>query len=154
MKPGSTYAFPKKMRLSSRKEIESLFTDACSFTTGPFRLFYRTCDVHEPDQPKTDLPETEKGGCSLVFSVPKKNLKSAVKRNLIKRRLRESFRLHYPRLLKPVLEATGTRLVFLCIYLPHEVRPFSYVETKMQVLLGHFAQLSEKGSDFSPDLAG
>ncbi|MDD2289071.1 MAG: ribonuclease P protein component [Bacteroidales bacterium] len=143
MKPEFSYTFPKRMRLSSRKEIESLFTDARSFTTGPFRVFFRASEEGET------LP-----GCSIAFAVPKKHLKSAVKRNLVKRRLRESFRLNYPRILKPALEANGTRLIFLCLYLPREVKPFSWLETKMQALLGRFARLSEEGFDLSPDPAG
>ncbi|MDD4919466.1 MAG: ribonuclease P protein component [Bacteroidales bacterium] len=143
MKPEFSYAFPKDMRLSSRKEIESLFSGARSFTSGPFRVFFRVCQALEIQ-----------AGCRIAFAVPKKHLKSAVKRNLVKRRLRESFRMNYPRLLRPALEANGTRLVFLCLYLPHEVKPFSFLETKMQALLEHFAQLSEKGFDFSPDPAG
>jgi len=62
--------------------------------------------------------------------------------------------MNYPLLLRPALEASGTRLIFLCLYLPHEVKPFSWLETKMQSLLGHFAKLSEKGFDLSPDPAG
>ncbi|HHV03713.1 MAG: ribonuclease P protein component [Bacteroidales bacterium] len=144
MKTDTDCTFPKKMRLSSRKEIESLFSGAGSFIVGPFRVFYRAFRMKE------NYPAP----CSMTIAVPKKHIRSAVKRNLIKRRTRESFRLHYARLLKPALTGSGTRLIFLCIYLPHEVKPFDLLETKMQVLLEHFSKMLEKGFDLSPDPAG
>jgi len=144
MNNGISYAFAKKMRLSSKKEIDSLFTGASSFTNGPFRVFYR-------------IVKRERNGaspCSLVISVPKKHLRSAVKRNLVKRRIREAFRLKYPKVLGPELENKGIRLLFLCLYLPYEVYPYSKLEAKMQKLLERFAQIPEKSIDLSPGPVG
>ncbi|MFA5301920.1 MAG: ribonuclease P protein component [Bacteroidales bacterium] len=140
MNNGISYSFAKKMRLSSKKEIDSLFAGANSFSNGPFRVFYR-------------IVKREENGlspCSLVISVPKKHLRSAVKRNLVKRRVREAFRLNYPKLLGPALENKGIRLLFLCLYLPYEVYPYRKLEAKMQTLLERFAQIPEKGIDLSP----
>ncbi len=139
MNNGISYTFAKKMRLSSKKDIDSLFTGANSFTNSPFRVFYRI--VKQEDNNSSP--------CSLVISVPKKHLRSAVKRNLVKRRVREAFRLNYPKLLGPVLENKGIRLLFLCLYLPYEVYPYRKLEAKMQSLLERFAQIPEEGIDLS-----
>jgi len=144
MNNGRSFAFSKKMRLNSKKEIDSLFTGGHSFTNGPFRVFYRIVK-RENDH---------SSACSLVISVPKKHLKSAVKRNLVKRRTREAFRLNYPQLLGPVLENKGIRLLFLCLYLPYEVYPYRKLEAKMQTLLERLAQIPAKGIDLSPDPVG
>ncbi|HPV87680.1 MAG TPA: ribonuclease P protein component [Bacteroidales bacterium] len=144
MKTDVNFTFPKKMRLSSKKEIESLFSGAKSFVIGPYRVFYRAFS----------MKETHSAPCGMAVAVPKKHLKLAVKRNLVKRRIRESFRLHYARLLKPVLAAGRIRLIFLCLYLPYEVKSFDLLEIKMQELLEHFSEILEKGIDLSPDPAG
>ena len=77
MKTEISYAFPKKMRLSSRKEIESLFSGADTFVAGPYRVFYKAFP----------LKETHACACSMTAAVPKKHIRSAVRRNLIKRRI-------------------------------------------------------------------
>jgi ribonuclease P protein component len=72
---------PKKHILSSKKDIEFLFRKGNVFTRGNLR-------IHVYQTRKTDIP------VQVLFSVPKKNHRSAVKRNLIKRRMREAFRLN------------------------------------------------------------
>ncbi|MDD2538515.1 MAG: ribonuclease P protein component [Bacteroidales bacterium] len=144
MKTEISYAFPKKMRLSSRKEIESLFSGADTFVAGPYRVFYKAFP----------LKETHACACSMTAAVPKKHIRSAVRRNLIKRRIRESFRLHFPVSLAPALSSRNIRLIFLCLYLPHEVRPFEPLEEKMRTLLERFSDMLEKGIDLSPDPVG
>lgn len=144
MKPGIAYTFSKGMRLSSKKAIDSLFLEGNTFVSGPFRVFYR---LHKPEHPDVSL-------CRIAFSVSKKRLKSAVHRNLIKRRLRESFRLQYPHLLKPALEQSGQTLLLLCIYLPHEIKPWDYTKRKMEVLLSYFADLCQKSIESASDSVG
>lgn len=46
-------------------------------------------------------PRTDGGTCRMMVSVPKKNFKRAVKRNLLKRRMREGYRLQKNLLGKP-----------------------------------------------------
>ena len=100
------------------------------------------------------LKETHACACSMTAAVPKKHIRSAVRRNLIKRRIRESFRLHFPVSLAPALSSRNIRLIFLCLYLPHEVRPFEPLEEKMRTLLERFSDMLEKGIDLSPDPVG
>ena len=162
------YTFPKDMRLSSKKEIDSLFLEGDTFVSGPFRVFYR---LYKPDQPVPSshhsvpssqpvspsshpVPSSRQpipSSCQIAFSVSKKRLKSAVQRNKVKRRLREAFRLQYPHILKQALEQSGHVLLLLCIYLPHEVKPWDYTEKKMGILHSYFSDICQKNIEFALD---
>ena len=76
-----TFRFPKEERLMSKKLIEELFERGSSFSLHPFRVLY--------------LPNPERAASyhQVLISVPRRNFKKAVQRNLIKRRIRESYRL-------------------------------------------------------------
>lgn len=156
------YTFPKDMRLSSKKEIDALFMEGNTFVSGPFRVFYR---LYKPEQPVSSssqpVPSSSQAtpssrqpipsSCQIAFSVSKKRLKSAVQRNKVKRRLREAFRLQYPHVLKQVLEQSNHILLLLCIYLPHEVKPWDYTEKKMGILLSYFSDICQKNIESALD---
>lgn len=76
------FSFKKTERLSSKKDIESLFKENKSIFIYPLKLAFR----------KNNFPETGFPSRVLI-SVPKRNFKKAVDRNLLKRRIRESYRL-------------------------------------------------------------
>ncbi len=69
--------FSKKERLSSKKEIEELFKNGSSFYFPAFHVRF----LLAPQQTH-----------QILISVPKKNFKRAVDRNLLKRRIREAYR--------------------------------------------------------------
>lgn len=156
------YTFSKDMRLSSKKEIDALFMEGNTFVSGPFRVFYR---LYKPEQPVSSssqpVPSSSQAtpssrqpissSCRIAFSVSKKRLKSAVQRNKVKRRLREAFRLQYPHVLKQVLEQSNHILLLLCIYLPHEVKPWNYTEKKMDILLSYFSDICQKNIESALD---
>ena len=68
----------------------------------------------------------------ILISVPKRNFKRAVKRNLLKRRIRESYRLQ-----KDLLPA-GMDIAF--VYISREVLPFEDVYASMTTALTAAAQ--------------
>lgn len=76
----------KQERLSSRKDIETLFERGQSLAKYPVRLVWMKC------QDMGDYP------VSVMFSVSKKKFSKAVDRNRIKRLLRENYRLLKPSL--------------------------------------------------------
>jgi len=71
----------KKERLHSKKKIESVFKDGKSFFIYPIKIIY------------LKVADDENFGAEILITVPKRNIKSAVKRNLIKRHIRESYRI-------------------------------------------------------------
>ncbi len=79
------FSFKKSERLTGSKSISSLFQDGTSISSYPVRILFNT----EGIGPKP---------ASLVISVPKRLFKRAVDRNLLKRRIREAYRLNKPQL--------------------------------------------------------
>ena len=71
-------------RLKSRKRINFLFDEGKQLFSHPLKVFYY---IHEP------VPNQ---GLSLKFgvTVPKSLYKKAVSRNRLKRKIRESYRIH------------------------------------------------------------
>jgi ribonuclease P protein component len=71
----------KQDRISGTKRLEQLFSSGDSFIAYPLRVIYIRREKGEVD-------------VSIVVSVSKKKFKRAVKRNRVKRLIRESYRLN------------------------------------------------------------
>lgn len=114
-------SYPKIEKLKSKKQITRLFAEGKAVNVFPIKLIYL----------KTDDQEVQiKAG----VTVPKKNFKSAVKRNHIKRLLRESYRLNKA----AIFNNTEDKFAFLFLYLGRETLRFEQVERKMKQLLDKF----------------
>lgn len=74
------YTLPKAERLAGRSDIGRLFTRGEAFLVYPIKCTYRWTG--------------EGGGVRMMVLVPKRNHKRAVARNVLKRRMREAYRLH------------------------------------------------------------
>ena len=73
--------FPKYERICKESEIQSLFKKGTGFSSYPFRVVFLVRPVG--DQPVT---------CRLLLSVSKKRFHHAIKRNRVKRLVRETWR--------------------------------------------------------------
>ena len=109
----------KKERLSSTVAISALMKGGRYGVSGPLRYCY--------------VVRTEGGTNRFMVSVPKKNFKRAVKRNLLKRRIRESYRLQ-----KGLLPPTGADI--LLVYLPKTILPFSDIYSAVGTVLSAIAE--------------
>lgn len=117
------FTFPKQERLSWKRHIDLLFANGRSFVAFPLRVIY--------------LPVEEdalSARASVLISVPKKKFKRAVKRNLIKRRMREAYRIHKQELFD-ALAKNRQRMLVAFLYLDKEILPFSDIEKAMQKAL-------------------
>ena len=80
-----------------------------------------------------------------AFSVPKKRIPKAVDRNLLKRRLREAFRLNRDELMKS-LSSDNIHLDLMFIYQENSVIPFREAEVKLVLLLNELRAKVHEGS--------
>lgn len=115
-------------RLRGEIRVNSLFAEGHSFVVYPFRVVFRT----QPPKPVA--------GAAFLVSIPKRNFKRAVKRNLLKRRIREAFRLHKTTL-NDTLGRAGMALDMAILYLDKEVLPYEILAKQMRELL---ARLSDR----------
>lgn len=97
-----------------------------SFSVFPLRVVYMS------------MPEQEVYS-SILISVSKKRFKRAVKRNRVKRQIREAYRKNKHELLR-VLEVQGQPLAIAFIYLSDELIPSAMLEEKMKVLLARMIE--------------
>lgn len=124
------YTLTKSERLCSKTLIERLFAGGnSSFPAFPLRVVYMWL---EPSEGTSDV--------SILISVPKKRFKRAVKRNAVKRQVREAYRQNKYLLLDALKSQGGKRLVLAFIWLDNQLRSSEEVERKVQKLLTHIVE--------------
>lgn len=117
----------KPERLDKKKIIEKMFAGgARSFTIFPLRVVY--------------LPAEElEAHAAILVSVSKRRFKRAVKRNRVKRQIREAYRLHKHPLLE-ALAARQQRLAIAFIYLSDELTESSILQERVKIALARIAE--------------
>ena len=111
------YTFNKEERLCNKRLLNKLFHDGSSFILYPFRVVFL--------KEKLSVPF----GAQVVIHVPKRNFKRAVDRNILKRRIREIYRLHKSDLLYSFL---SHQQVLLGIgYIGKEVADYNLLDKKL-----------------------
>ena len=114
---------PKSERLSGKYNIDHLFTNGESFVVYPFRIVYAFT-----------TPEYVEAPAAMFVSVPKKRFKRAVKRNFIRRRVKEAYRLNKT-VITDLLKENDLHLSFAIIYLDKELREYNVIEPKIREML-------------------
>jgi ribonuclease P protein component len=127
------YTFPKNEKLKSKIAIGQLFTEGLSVKKYPIKLIFL------PKENSTETPT------QAAFAVPKRSFKLAVKRNRIKRLMREAYRHQKPELFNKL--TTSYNLLFL--YLGKEELPYETVFKKMKVALKQFTDTLEIKNEVS-----
>ena len=117
-----TNSFPKAEHLCGEKRIARLYTQGEAFMAFPFRVVFRI-------EQKKDLATA-----SVMVSVPKKRFKRAVKRNRLKRLLREAYRLNKHALID-LLDEKKLQVHVAFNYVSDEELDFVTVEKKMKIAL-------------------
>ena len=121
----------KAERLHSKFVIEKMFAGGFSrsFSVFPLRAVYMSVEQQE-------VP------VSILISVPKKRFKRAVKRNRVKRQIREAYRKNKGPLWQ-VLQEKRLGLTIAFIYLSDELCRTEEIEEKVKVLLARIAERLE-----------
>ena len=112
------YTLSKEERLSWKRYIDLLFAKGQSFVAFPLRVVYLAVE------------EETLAPVSILVSVPKKKFRRAVKRNLIKRQVREAYRVRKYDLIDP-LTGKNKRMLVAFLYLDKEIHPFADMEKAM-----------------------
>lgn len=120
----------KEERLHSFREIDALMKKGEMFFHYPFKVVY----LNTPDE-----NGAAKNG--IIVSVPKRNFKRAVKRNLLKRRIRESYRLNKELLCAP----QGCRTNVLFVYVSKDIMEFQFIEKRIKEILQQITLGKTKG---------
>ncbi len=110
----TSFSFHKNERLCSKKIIDKLFDEGKSFFVYPVKIIYL----------ETPLPSTNP--VQAAFTVGKRNFKKAVQRNLIKRRMREAYRLNKKKLYDKIGEK---QLAVFFIYTGKTISEYKQIET-------------------------
>lgn len=119
-----SFSFPKSERLYKKKDIQELFDKGSSFYLYPFRVLVQK--------------QTEGNTNQVLFSVSKRNFKRAVDRNLIKRRMREAYRLN-----KYLLPQAST-LQMAYIYTAKDILLSEQIREKMIASFKRLAEYEKK----------
>ena len=115
----AVFTLQKKERLKSKNLWDEVFASGKQIKVYPLLLYYV----------KTPLPEDMR--LQAGFAVPKRNVRKAVKRNRIKRLMREVYRLEKPGFLH--FSEASYALVFL--YLGKDAPDYADLLKNMQTLL-------------------
>ncbi|MCB0495840.1 MAG: ribonuclease P protein component [Cyclobacteriaceae bacterium] len=117
--------FKKSERLSGKKDIEELFNNGSYFYLSPLKILVN--------------PGTSSQVHQVLFAVPKKNFKRAVDRNLLKRRMREAYRLH-----KHLLITEPNKLSIAYIYTSKEAASYQTIAKQIKESINRLNNYVEK----------
>ncbi|MGM9701545.1 MAG: ribonuclease P protein component [Prevotella sp.] len=123
--PSPVLTLTKEERICSKKLIEALFAGngSRSMTSYPIRAVFLELKSAEGEPP-----------VQLLVSVPKRCLKRAVKRNRVKRQIREAFRSN-KQVLADALAGSDRSVAVALIWMSADLAATHFVETKVKDLL-------------------
>lgn len=133
-------------RLRSLKVIRRLFEEGRSGFVYPFRYLW----LADEDEGTTEIVEASateivgasttevvSGGVEVLFSVPKRFLKRANKRNLVRRRAKEAYRLGKGE----IVAAAGKRKVRIAlVYSTKKIHEYRTINNAVERILGEISR--------------
>ena len=129
----------KGEKLRHRTLVDTLFSEGESVYEYPFRLTWRLFTGEQlADAFRAEVP-ARMDNLQMLITVPKKKRRRAVDRVLMRRRIREAYRLH--RLpLRHKVDGGDLFLSLAFVYIADKNLPYSNVERKMKLLLKKVAE--------------
>lgn len=124
------FTLRKSERTCSKIAIDNLFKGghSRSMSAFPVRVVYLISDTPQQEQ------------CQIMVSVPKKCFKRAVKRNRVKRQIREAYRLNKAIVTEQMKKHEGKYLTMAFIWLAPELHDTEEIKMKIKSLLGRISE--------------
>ena len=126
------FGFPKEEHLTSKLIIDKLYKEGASVVSFPLRA------VFIPLEPQEKQPTA-----AILINVAKKRFRHAVDRNLLKRRIREAYRLNK----SPFIEELGAmkkNMAVAILYIDNRHSSTEYLKKKMVKLLAAIIEKEKK----------
>lgn len=118
--PTPLHTFKKGERLRKKQHLDALFQSQYSFMSYPFRVVYCQLKI----TPKT-------APAQILISIPKRKIKKAVNRNLLKRRTKEAYRQQKNELYTQLQNCEDT-LAIGFVYVANTVLPYEQINESMK----------------------
>ncbi|MFN2312969.1 MAG: ribonuclease P protein component [Bacteroidales bacterium] len=122
-------SFSKEERLCGIKAVSELFSEGRSLNLPPLRIIYRILPADVNLHP-----------VRVLISVPKGHFKKAVDRNLIRRRIREAWRINKTTL-KENVSGSASRLEVAIIWNDTVIRPYDETLKAVKEAIGRLTRL-------------
>ena len=116
-------SFKKEERLCNIQLIEKLYHNGSSFLVYPFRIIWLSSEAN------SEFP------VQVLISIPKKKFKRAVDRNLLKRRIREIYRLQKSEDLFPFLNERSEKIVLAINYIGNVIAEYASMAKKFNTVM-------------------
>lgn len=150
---------PKSGRLHHRSLQERLFSQGSKIHEYPLKMVWNSLTAEELQSNfRNRVPELI-GPVQVLVSVPKKRRRKAVDRVLMRRRMREAFRLNRAALLEALAEVPQVRTLSVgLVYMKEANAPYAQVEEKLIKLIGRLIEkvkekYNEEVAGTAPDTA-
>ena len=121
------FKYPKKEKLCSKILISKLFENSYRLSKYPLKLLWIEAEL------TAEVP------IQSTISVSKRRFKKAVTRILLKRRIREAFRLNKNELYENVI-AENKQIALMIIYQSNDILPYSDIEKSIKFLFEELAK--------------
>lgn len=126
------YTFPLKEHLKSKSTIDRLYSTGASVTAYPLRAVF------------IEVPaDTQEATATILISVAKKRFRHAVDRNLVKRRIREAYRLN-KEILTTHLNSQEKKMAVAILYIDTRDNSTEFLKKKMVKLLNAIIEKNDK----------
>lgn len=124
--------FPLKEHLKSKSIIDKLYAEGASVTAYPLRAVF------------IEVPaDSQKPAATILISVAKRRFRHAVDRNLVKRRIREAYRLNKNPFIDS-LNTQGKKMAVAILYIDTKHNSTEFLMKKMSILLTAITDKNKK----------
>jgi ribonuclease P protein component len=121
------FEFPKKQKLCNEIVIKEMFSNGNSFVIHTIRLVWKE-QVNSDDV-----------AIKSIIVVPKKQLKLASDRNIVRRRMKEAYRLNKSTI-ENSLKNKGKQLNIAIVYQNDKRLSYKVIEEKIKLILGRLRE--------------